>query len=47
MNSAPVVILLTAVLTLGIVTGLVGDKVRGEKGEGQVNQEMVDPNHNW
>ena len=47
MKTATVVILFTALLTWGIVITLGGDKVRGEDGQGEVHQEMVDSNYNW
>ena len=47
MKSAAATVLFVSVLTLGIFTVLVGDKVRGENGKGEVHQEMMNPNHHW
>jgi len=44
---AATAILFTALLTLGLVISLGGGKVRGDDGQGEVHQEMVDSNYNW
>jgi hypothetical protein len=47
MKAATAAIIITSIIMLGVFSTLGGDKVRGEKGTGEVHQEMVDPNKYW
>jgi hypothetical protein len=46
MNVNTFVALLIVIAAAGVFV-LGGDQVRGERGQGEVHQEMVDPNHAW
>jgi hypothetical protein len=47
MKAATAAFLLASMLMFGAAVTLSGDKVRGEKGKGEVHQHMKDCNHEW
>lgn len=47
MNALTATMVLVSMLAVGALVIEAGGKVRGDKGQGAVNQHMVDCNHDW